>query len=160
MALSRLEQFLTSNQVDYNRIIHRTSYSAQRIAASAHVSGHAFAKSVILLAGNSFVMAVIPASSQIDFERLKRGIKVSELRLATEREFKGLFQDCELGAMPPFGNIYNMDVIIAEPLTHKTLITFNAGTHSEMIQMSYTDFHRLVRPKVLNFTTDLRQYQA
>ncbi len=160
MPLSRLEEYLSSNKVDYKRIIHGLAYTSQRTAASAHVSGYDLAKSVILKADGKFVMAVVPASSNVDLNQLKKTLGLNEIRLATEHEFKDLFKDCEVGAMPPFGNLYNIDVYIAEPLTHDTLIAFNACSHTELIQMTYADFHRLVQPRVLKFTTGFKNFQA
>ncbi len=160
MPLSRLEQYLSFNQVDYKRIIHVLAYTSQRIASSAHVSGYDMAKTVILKADGRFIMAVVPASSAVDMNQLKRNAGFSNLRMATEHEFKDLFLDCEVGAMPPFGNLYNIEVYIAEPLTHDTLIAFNAGSHTELIQITYSDFHRLVKPHVLKFTSGMGNYQA
>ncbi|MBP8790051.1 MAG: YbaK/EbsC family protein [Breznakibacter sp.] len=160
MPLSRLEQYLHSNRIDYKRIIHGLSYSSQRTASSTHISGYDLAKTVILKADSKFIMAVVPATSTVDLNQLKRNAGFNQLRLATEYEFKDLFRDCEVGAMPPFGNLYNIDVYIAEPLTHDTLIAFNACTHTELLQITYSDFHRLVKPRILKFTTGPLNFQA
>lgn len=160
MPLSRIEEYLSSQSVDYKRIVHSLTYSAQKTAASAHISGYDLAKTVVLKADSRFIMAVLPASSNVDLVQMKHQLPVKTLRLASETEFKDLFRDCELGAMPPFGNLYQMEVYVAEPLTHDTLIAFNACSHTELIQLTYSDFHRLVKPHILKFTTGFKMYSA
>ena len=100
---------------------------------------------------SEMAMAVLPSSYQIDFELLKKEVGAKSVELAGEDEFKGLFPECEIGAMPPFGNLYYMDVFVAESLAEDEEIAFNAGSHTELIRMSYKDFERLVQPKVVNF---------
>jgi len=97
-------------------------------------------------------MAVLPASFNIDFELLKKAAKAETVELATEEEFKGKFQDCEVGAMPPFGNLYGMKVFVAETLTEDEEIAFNAGSHRELIKLSYKDFEKIVNPQDLQFS--------
>lgn len=97
-------------------------------------------------------MAVLPASHKVDLDVLKKETGAKNVRLATEEEFKDLFPGCELGAMPPFGNLYDMEVYVAEKLTDNEEIAFNAGSHSELIKVSYKDFETLVRPRVLKFS--------
>jgi Ala-tRNA(Pro) deacylase len=97
-------------------------------------------------------MAVLPVAYKVNFNRLKEAVGAKEVKLATEREFEGMFPDCELGAMPPFGNLYGVDVFVDESLTADKDIAFNACRHSELIRLSYRDFEELVNPRVMKFT--------
>ena len=96
-------------------------------------------------------MAVLTASYKVDFKQLKKAAKAKKVELASEKEFKDLFPECEVGAMPPFGNLYEMDVYVAESLAEDEQIAFNAGSHTELVRMAYADFERLAQPKVLKF---------
>ena len=117
----------------------------------AHVSGKEMAKTVMVKIDGKMTMAVLPASYNVDFESLKQGLGASKVELAHEWEFKHSFPDCEVGAMPPFGNLYNMPVFVAEELTKDKEIAFNSGTLTELFMMEYKDFKELVRPKVIRF---------
>ncbi|HXK58350.1 MAG TPA: YbaK/EbsC family protein [Acidobacteriota bacterium] len=152
MPVRKLKEFLDQNRVKYVTISHSLAYTAQEIAASAHVSGKEMAKTVIIKVDGRMAMAVLPASLKVDFELLADAIDANKVELATEREFKQLFPDCELGAMPPFGNLYGMDVFVAESLSEHKEIVFNAGSHTELIRMSYADFQRLVQPQVVKLS--------
>jgi Ala-tRNA(Pro) deacylase len=108
---------------------------------------------VIVKIDGRMAMAVLPASYRVDFDLLKEAAGASSIELASEEEFKDLFPDCEIGAMPPFGNLYGMDVFVAASLAEDADIAFNAGSHSELIRLSYKDFERLVGPKVVEFSS-------
>ena len=149
---TKLKKYLDDNRVKYITTHHSPAYTAQEIAATVHVPGQELAKSVIVKIDGKFAMAVLPASYKIDFKLLKKAAGAKKVELATEDEFKGLFPECELGAMPPFGNLYDLPVYVAESLVEDEQIVFNAGTHTEVIRMSYKDFERLVQPKVLRFS--------
>lgn len=151
MPVRKLKEFLNENRVKYVTISHSPAYTAQEIAASAHIPGKEVAKTVILRLDGKMAMAVLPASRQIDLDKLKEAAGAEEVELATEKEFQGLFPDCELGAMPPFGNLYGMPVYVADKLTEDEEIAFNAGSHTELMQLPYEDFERLVKPEVLKF---------
>lgn len=148
MPIRKLRQFLDSNNIKYVLVTHSTAYTAQEVAESAHISGREIAKSVMVKLDGKMAMAVLPASKKIDFDLLKEASGVSFVELATEDEFKDIFPDCELGAMPPFGNLYGMDVYVAVALTDDEEIAFNAGSHTELIRLSYKDFEQLVKPKI------------
>lgn len=152
MPVDKLKSFLDTNDVKYVSIRHSTAYTAQQIAASAHIPGKELAKTVMVKVGGKMAMAVLPASYKVDFGVLQNLIGSDKVALATEREFKDLFPDCEIGAMPPFGNLYGMDVFVAESLLEDTEIAFNAGSHTELIKLSMNDYARLVKPKVLKFS--------
>jgi Ala-tRNA(Pro) deacylase len=150
--MTHLEEYLKREQVEYRRIIHSRAYTAQKTAAYAHISGKEIAKTVMIKIDGRLCMAVIPASGSLDTRALKEASGAKEVRLATEPEFKDNFPDCEVGAMPPFGNLYNMDVFVSTELTQDPFISFNACNHSELIQISYKDYQRLVNPVVLDIT--------
>lgn len=152
MPTKKLKAFLDDNRVKYITIGHSSAYTAQEIAAKAHVSGKEVAKTVIIKVEGKMAMAVLPASYQVDFKLLKQLFGTQQITLATEAEFSYSFPDCEVGAMPPFGNLYDMEVYVAESLAEDKLIAFNNGTHTEMLKMAYGDFERLVQPRVLKFS--------
>ena len=151
MPVKKLKEFLNTEGVKYTMISHSPVYTAQQTAASAHISGKELAKTVMVKVDGKMAMAVLPASYRVNFELLKKAAEVREVELATEEEFKGMFPGCDVGAMPPFGNLYGMEVFVAEKLAEDEEIAFNAGSHTELIKLSYKDFERLVRPKVARF---------
>ncbi len=152
MPAQKLKDFLDSHNVEYITISHSPAYTAQRIAELAHIPGKELAKTVVVKLDGRFAMAVLPASHRVDLDYLKRGVKADNVEVASEAEFKDLFPDCEVGAMPPFGNLYGMDVYVADKLTNDDEIAFNAGSHTELVRLSYRDFEKLVSPKVIPLT--------
>jgi Ala-tRNA(Pro) deacylase len=152
MPVKKLKTFLDDNNIRYVTIKHSSAYTSQEIASSAHVSGKEFAKTVMIKIDDEMAMAVLPASYQVDFKLLNEIFKNQKVSLATESEFKNLFPDCEVGAMPPFGHLYDMDVFVAEILRKNKEIVFNAGSHKELIRMNYKDFERLEQPAILKFS--------
>jgi Ala-tRNA(Pro) deacylase len=152
MPVEKLKAFLDQNGVRYVSIKHSSAFTSQEVAASAHVSGKEFAKTVMIKMNDKMAMAVLPASFQIDFSLLREIFRGKELALASEAEFKGRFPDCEPGAMPPFGNLYGMEVYAEETLTADREIAFNAGSHSEIIRLSFEEYARLVQPKIFRFS--------
>ena len=151
MAVSKLIEYLNSNQVKYVTISHSQAFTAPEIAASAHIKGKELAKTVIVRIEGKLAMAVMPASEKVVFGMLEQAIGGGKVQLATEQEFRGLFLDCEVGAMPPFGNLYGIDVYVAASLADDEEIAFNACCHTKLIKMAYKDFERLVQPKVMHF---------
>ena len=131
MPSRKLTEFLDNNKVKYVSITHSSAYTAMEIAALAHVPGKDLAKTVM-----------------IKMDLLKKAVGNENLRLATEQEFKDKFPDCEVGAMPPFGNLYSMEVYASSTLKEDEEIVFNAGSHTELIKLGYKDFENLVKPKV------------
>ena len=155
MPLRKLTKFLDDHRVRYVRISHSPAYTAQEIAASAHVPGRELAKTVMVKLDGRMSMVVLPASTQIDLEQLRRATGAHAAVLATEDEFRGLFPECELGAMPPFGNLFSMPVMVAEELSEDDVIAFNAGSHTELVRMDWADYRRLVEPRVLDLTAKI-----
>jgi Ala-tRNA(Pro) deacylase len=153
MAAGKIKEFLDSKGIKYIIISHAPAYTAQEIAALAHIPGREMAKTVIVKVDGDLAMAVIPASYVVDFERLKAAAGASEVKLSSEDEFKSRFAECEVGAMPPFGNLYDMPVWVDRALTQDQEIAFNAGSHKELFRMAYGDFEKLVKPKVAEFAT-------
>lgn len=148
MPSTALKQFLDDESVKYVTIRHSPAFTAQEIAASAHIPGQELAKTVVVRLDGDLAMVVLPAPDQVDLDRLAEASGAEIVELAREEEFEERFPDCETGAMPPFGNLYDMDVYVAEHLAEDDEIAFNAGTHTELIRMSFDDFRRLVEPKV------------
>ena len=152
MPTQKLKDYLDQHGIQYVTISHSPAYTAQRIAELTHIPGRELAKTVIVKIDDKFAMAVLPASLRIDLRHLQESIGADEVTLSSETEFKELFPDCEVGAMPPFGNLYDMGVYVAEQLTEDDEIAFNSGTHSELVKMSYHDFANLVTPQVVALT--------
>lgn len=152
MPVKTLKNFLDLNRVKYVSIIHSPAYTAQEVAQSVHLPGREMAKVVIIKLNDQMAMAVLPATSKVVVPDLRELTSCENVALALESEFKSRFPDCEVGAMPPFGNLYGMEVYASEDLALNREIAFNAGSHVEVIRMNYDDFERLVKPKVLAFT--------
>jgi len=150
MPVPALTNFLDQHSVKYAVIPHSPAFSAQQIAARAHISGKELAKTVILKVDGGLAMAVLPASQKVDLDELRQAIG-GKIEIAQEEEFRSRFPECDLGAMPPFGNLYDMDVYVADSLAEDEEIAFNAGSFTELVQLAYQDFERLVRPRVLHF---------
>lgn len=150
MPATKLKQFLDEKGVKYVSIKHSRAYTAQEIAASLHVPGQELAKTVLVKLDGRMAMVVLPASYKVDFDRLKECTGASTVELASEDEFRETFPDCELGAMPPFGNLYGLPVFVDETLTTEPEIVFNACSHTEVIRMGFEDYKNLVNPTVVS----------
>jgi len=153
MSLSSLKEYLDKHNVKYIVVSHSPAYTAQGIAALAHIPGKELAKTVVVKLDGKLVMAVLPASFHVDLGRLKEATKAKAAELASEDEFKGRFPECETGAMPPFGNLYGIEVFADENLTNDKEIAFNAGSHRELIRLAWEDFEKLAKPKVIRFAS-------
>jgi len=148
MSLTTLKNFLDDKQIRYVVISHSLAYTAQGIAALAHIPGKELAKTVIVRIDGALAMAVVPASRHVDLAMLKSAADAKTVEVAAEKDFKDRFPDCETGAMPPFGNLYGMAVFADESLAQDKEIAFNAGTHRELVRMAWEDFERLATPKI------------
>jgi Ala-tRNA(Pro) deacylase len=157
MPAQKLKQFLDAHGVAYHSIPHYVAYTAQETAAAAHVHGRELAKTVMVNLDGSLAMVVLPATSKIDLDLLRHAAGAEAAGLASEREFKDRFPDCQPGAMPPFGNLYDMRVFADASLGEDEQIAFNAGTHEELIRMAYADFQRHVQPIVADIAYHARQ---
>ena len=154
MPVKTLTKFLDDNKVKYVTIRHSIAYTAQQVAESAHIPGDEIAKTVMVKLDGRMAMAVLRGTDKVDIDLLRGAADAKTAELATEVQFQGMFPGVELGAMPPFGNLYDMPVYVDEGLTQDRRIAFNAGSHSELIQLDYADFERLVKPMVANFSLD------
>jgi Ala-tRNA(Pro) deacylase len=152
MPVRKVKEFLDSNKIKHVSIKHSLAYTAQEIAASAHIRGKELAKTVMVSLDGKTAMAVLPASYRVDLEHLKKAAGAKKIELLAEKDFKDMFPECEVGAMPPFGNLYGMKVYVATSLAEDDEIAFNAGSHTELIRVAYKDFERMVKPKVLEFS--------
>jgi Ala-tRNA(Pro) deacylase len=152
MPARKLKEFLDRYHTRYISISHSPAYTAQEIAASAHIPGRELAKTVMVKLDGKPAMVVLPASARLDMQLLKEASGARQSELASEQEFKNLFPDCETGAMPPFGNLYGLPLYVARKLAEDDEIAFNAGTHSELIRMAYRDYERLAEPIIVPLT--------
>ena len=151
MPTRKIREYLDDRGVRYESIRHPKAFTAQRTAQSAHIPGGEVAKTVMVWLDGRLAMAVVPASENISLKRLGKATGTKHVVLASEAEFARSFPECEPGAMPPFGNLYGMEVWVDVALTRDREISFNAGTHTELIRMDYREFEDVVRPKVADF---------
>ncbi len=147
-----LSQFLQGHNIHFNLMHHRPAFTAQEVAQVVHIPGKDVAKTILVFADGKPFLAVLPAHHKINVSNLREALQVVSLRLAHEDEMAQLFPSIELGAMPPIGPMLNLPVIVSEPLTHDEEITFNAGTHTDVIKMPYKEFEELVHPTVADFS--------
>jgi len=149
MPTRMLTDLLDREGIKYITIQHSRAYTAQEVAAAAHVSGKEMAKTVVTKLDGKPALVVLPAGERVNFDQLRANTGAREVELATEQEFAALFPECELGAMPPFGNLYGLDTYVTKSLADDEEIAFNSGTHTEVIRMPFRDFERVVHPRPL-----------
>jgi len=149
--LRKLQEFLEQNRAEYTHTVHPLAYTAREVATAEHVPPREVAKTIVFLTEHGYGMAVLPGDGVADLEQLRLDLGLARLRLATEAELADLFPPCELGAMPPFGNLFGLPVYVDRRLAGEDMITFNAGTHRDVIHMHFRDFERLVQPSVVSF---------
>jgi Ala-tRNA(Pro) deacylase len=161
MPCEKLLDHLHSNGIDFSFVEHAKAYSAEDVAHKAGVPGREFAKTVMVKLDGLMAMAVLPAASKVNFNLLREAAGARTISLALEREFASRFPDCELGAMPPFGNLYGLRVYVDGSLAEADTIAFNAGTHREIITMTWDDYETLVEPRMARFAYQtLREERA
>jgi len=152
MSIQKLKEFLDGNKIKYVTIGHSTAYTAQETAASAHIPGKELAKTVVLRIDGRMVIAVLPASHKLDIPLFKKAVGARDAEIAREADFRDMFPGCEVGAMPPFGSLYGMDVIVDALLSGNAEIAFNACSHSELVKLAYADYIKLAKPKIASFS--------
>jgi Ala-tRNA(Pro) deacylase len=152
MPVKMLKEYLDSQKVKYVSVTHSPAYTAMEVAQSSHIPGRELAKTVMIKLDGRMAMAVLPATRKVDLNLLRESAGATEARLAAEEEFKSLFPDCETGAMPPFGNLYGLDVYVSPALANDEQIAFNAGSHTEVMKLAYKDFDRLAHPRPARMT--------
>lgn len=153
MPIHRLQEFLEEHGTTPETIPHSQAFTAQEVAAAAHIPGKEMAKTVIVKLDGTLAMVVLPATDQLSLHRLKAVTGAGEVSLASEEEFADVFPSCEVGAMPPFGNLWDLTVFVDDRLREDEHIAFRAGTHTEVMRLPYSDFERLVGPVVGNLST-------
>jgi Ala-tRNA(Pro) deacylase len=151
----KIDQYLREQGVTFEHHTHGSAYTAQELAAIEHVSGYDVAKPVIVRADDDFVVCVVPASHKLDFGKVAAAMEAGECRLADEKEMSDLFPDTEIGAEPPFGNLYKLPTLVDRRLAQDEHITFAAGSHQDSISMRYADYARLSRPRVADLSVRL-----
>jgi Ala-tRNA(Pro) deacylase len=149
-----LQAYFREHNVSFETATHSEAYTAQEVAAALHVSGHQLAKVVMVWAGDELTMTVLPASGRVDLRQAAEVLGAHEVRLASEADFGERFDDCKLGAMPPFGNLYDLPVVVDPALAEHDDIVFSAGTYTDSMKIAYDDFKRLVQPQVSKLTFD------
>ncbi len=149
--LPKLQELLDQAGVAYTHTVHPLAYTAREVASAEHIPAYEIAKTVVFVGEHGYGMAVLPADSVIDLEQLRLDLGLARLRLATEAELGELFPGCELGAMPPMGNLFGLPVYVDDRLARDETIAFNAGTHRDVIHMKFRDFDRVVNPAVVPF---------
>jgi Ala-tRNA(Pro) deacylase len=147
----RVIDFLDESGVKYEVTEHEPAFTAQQMAAAEHEPGRYVAKPVIVRADEEYVMCVLAAPCKIDLAALKSQLGVKSVEVASENEIGEIFDDCDLGAAPPFGNLYDLPTVMDKVLEEDEHITFQGGTHEKAIRMSMKDYRKLVEPKVLEF---------
>ena len=149
MSLSRLRRYLDKNSIQYALIPHSPISAAEDLAVSVHVPMRELAKTVMVKIDGELAMAILPASFRIDFESFKREAGVRSVKLATDGEFHNRLPECEIGTMPPFGNLYGLEIFVDGILSRNKEIVFNACSHHELVRMPWHDFVKLTRPKII-----------
>jgi Ala-tRNA(Pro) deacylase len=150
MISQKVALFLEQNKVKYNVIKHPIAYTAQGIAHAAHISGKEIAKTVLIKVDGTLKMIVLPANRRVNMHTMQKHLGSRNIRIAREDEFKDLFNDCEIGGMPPLGNLYGLDVFVSDDLTHDEEIAFNAGDHTELVKLLFNDYIKLVHPSIIH----------
>jgi Ala-tRNA(Pro) deacylase len=154
-ARQRLEKYLREEGVSFETVTHSVAYTAQEVAAAQHTPGRKLAKVVLVDADGKLVMLVLPASYRLDFPKVRDVLGASKVRLAKEEEFAGTFTDCEVGAMPPLGNLYGLPVYVDSSLAQTREIIFKVGSHTTSMKMGFSDYERLVDPEIVDFSIHL-----
>ena len=150
----KLSDLFKEKRVPYELLKHPETYTSQETARSEHVSGKKVAKVVMVKADDQDVMTVLSAADKLSLNKLKNLLGAKEVRLATEEEFKALFPDCEVGAMPPFGSLYRVPFFVDMGLAENKFIIFNAGTHRESVKISYKDYAKIAQPEIVQFAAE------
>lgn len=153
MTQTRLEQFLQQKHIPYEVIKHTRAITAHETAARAHIDRHMLAKTVMVRLDGKLAMVVVPTGQLVHMGLLRKETGAKTAELATEADFGERFPDCEMGAMPPFGNLYGLDVYVDESLVSRGDIAFNAGSHTELVRMPYEEFERAVAPRHIELTS-------
>lgn len=152
--LERLRVFLDENHCEYTHTVHPLAYTAREVASAERIPAREMVKAVLIFGDGGYHMIAVPANRLVDFQEVRLTLGFTHARMATEDELRRLFPDCELGAMPPLGNLYDMPVYLDSSLTGEEQIAFNAGTHRDVVHMHTADYRRLVQPTVITLARE------
>ncbi len=152
--LEKLRVFLDENHAEYTHTVHPLAYTAREVASVEHLPSREVAKTVVVFGDEGYHMIVVPASKLVDFQEVRLTLGFTHARLATEEEVGRLFPDCELGAMPPFGNLYGMTVHLDSSLAAEEMIAFNGGSHRDVVHMHTDEYRALVHPTVVSLARE------
>ncbi len=158
--LERLRVFLDENHAEYTHTVHPLAYTAREVASAERLPNREVAKVVIIFGDEGYHMVVLPANRLVDFQEVRLSLGLSHARLATETEVGQLFPDCELGAMPPMGNLYGVPVYLDSSLAGEEIIAFNAGTHRDVVHMHTDEYRALVHPTVVSLAREVALRQG
>jgi Ala-tRNA(Pro) deacylase len=142
----RLDELLDSRHIPFERLRHRPTFTANRMAQALHVPGREVAKTVLLRAGQRHLLAVLPATCKVDLEQVSHDLGEERVEMGTEAEMDRLFPDCERGAIPPFGSLYQLQTLVDESLAADEQIVFEAQDHEQAIRMAFRDYEGLEHP--------------
>ena len=148
--VERLRSLLDARHIPYSLTSHRAAIRASELAYAEHLPAWEVAKTVVVFGNNKFHLVVVPADRRVDLYEVESALDLKHIRLATEAELSALFPDCELGAMPPIGILYDLPVYLDVDLANESMITFNAGTHNDCIHMRIDDFRELTQPRIVS----------
>ena len=152
--LEKLRVFLNQNHAEYTHTVHPIAYTAREVASAEHLPAREVAKTIVVHGDGGYHMLVLPANKLVDFQELRVALGLTHARMVPETELNTLFPDCELGAMPPVGSLYRMPVYLDNALASEEAITFNAGTHRDVVHMSTAEYSRLVRPTIVTLARE------
>lgn len=150
--MSMILEYLKNQHSNFRVSEHKPAYTAEQLATTEHISPREVAKPVVVRADAKFYICVLPADRRIDLYAVQKHLGVQNLRLASEHEMESLFEDSELGAEPPFGNLYNLPTLVDKKLTKDKQIVFQAGTHEQAIRMKLKDYIKLTNPDIFSFS--------
>ncbi|MGD0462239.1 MAG: YbaK/EbsC family protein [Tepidisphaeraceae bacterium] len=154
MATRRIREFLIGNKIPYSSINHTCAYTAQEVAESSHVPGRCMAKVVVVWLDGKLAIVVVPATKVVDLAKLRRETGTLDARLAEEADFRDRFSDCQVGTVPPFGNLFGLETFLDRQMTNGEQFAFNAGTHRDIIVIQYSDYSRLVKPRIVDVAAE------
>ena len=157
--LEKLRVFLDGSGAEYTHTVHSIAYTAREVASAEHLPAREVAKTVVIHGDTGYHMLVLPANRLVDFQEVRDVLGFTHARMVPETELARLFPDCELGAMPPFGNLYGMPVYLDSGLAAEEMITFNAGTHRDVIHMRTSEFRKLVQPTLISLAREAAMWR-
>lgn len=158
MVPQKLEEYLKKSHVWYEVRQHPITMTSEELAQRENVDGHQVAKVVVMREGGKYFMIVLPASYFVDMKEVRRATGHPNMHFATESELETAFPDCEVGAMPPLGNLYDMPIFAEKALAEDDIIEFNGGTHEDAIRMKYKDWEKMTHPQLMHFSRNWREY--